>query len=66
MIHLNRSLVHTELNRQVWQDLERLEEDIKDWDRNKNGYLSKQQLYTIIRANRVPLEIELVNLMLER
>ncbi|XP_014212751.1 EF-hand domain-containing family member C2-like [Copidosoma floridanum] len=61
-----RALVHTELNRHVWQELDRLEEDIRDRDREKKGHLGKDELYTILRANRVPLERELIDLMLDR
>ncbi|XP_058803403.1 EF-hand domain-containing family member C2-like [Phymastichus coffea] len=60
-----RALVHTELTRLVWNDLDRLEEDICAWDRDKTGYLGRDQLYTLLRANRIPLQRELIRLMLD-
>ncbi|XP_001603780.2 EF-hand domain-containing family member C2 [Nasonia vitripennis] len=61
-----RALVHTELTRHVWNELDRLEEDIREWDRERIGYLNRNQLYTILRASRIPLQKELINLMLDR
>ncbi|XP_012262352.2 EF-hand domain-containing family member C2-like [Athalia rosae] len=60
-----RSLVHGELTRQLWTDVERLEEDLHHVDRARTGYLPRDELYTIIRGCRLALDIELLNSMLD-
>ncbi|XP_011502900.1 PREDICTED: EF-hand domain-containing family member C2-like [Ceratosolen solmsi marchali] len=61
-----RSIVHTELIRNLGIDLDRLKEDLNNLDRNKCGYLSRNEVYTVLYANRVPLPKELINIMLNR
>ncbi|XP_043475063.1 EF-hand domain-containing family member C2 [Leptopilina heterotoma] len=60
-----RALVHTEINRFLWTELDRLEEDILHLDRTRTGYLSRNELYTILRGCRIPLNVELLNRMLD-
>ncbi|XP_046604333.1 EF-hand domain-containing family member C2-like [Neodiprion virginianus] len=60
-----RSLVHGELNRQLWSELDRLEEDLHHVDRARTGYLPRNELYTILRGCRLPLDVELINSMLD-
>ncbi|KAL7303856.1 hypothetical protein TKK_0003978 [Trichogramma kaykai] len=61
-----RALVHAELLRDNWSGLERLAEDLRHFDRGQSGYLGRERLYQIIRANRLPLEKELIYLMFDR
>ncbi|KAJ8680578.1 hypothetical protein QAD02_016365 [Eretmocerus hayati] len=61
-----RAMVHMELLRYGFNQLERLEEDCHAWDRDRTGHLDRHQLYTILRAIRIPLSVELIHLMLER
>lgn len=58
--------MHTEIIRSTWNELDRLEEDINQWDRDKTGYMDKNDLYTILRACRLPIDKELINFMLDR
>ncbi|EZA50209.1 EF-hand domain-containing family member C2 [Ooceraea biroi] len=60
-----RSLLHTELNRFLWCDLDRLEEDLHHWDRNRTGFLPRESLYTILRGCRIPVDVELLNSVLD-
>ncbi|KAI4488135.1 hypothetical protein M0804_004983 [Polistes exclamans] len=60
-----RQLVHTELNRDIWNEADRLKEDLLHWDRQKIGYLPRNTIYAVVRACRIPLDIELINSMLD-
>ncbi|XP_012535562.1 EF-hand domain-containing family member C2 [Monomorium pharaonis] len=60
-----RCLLHTELHRSLWNDLVRLEEDLRYWDEDKTGFLSRESLYTILRGCRIPVDVELLNSMLD-
>ncbi|XP_032679728.1 EF-hand domain-containing family member C2-like [Odontomachus brunneus] len=60
-----RNLLHTELGRFLWNDLDRLRENLQHWDRDKTGYLPRESLYTILRGCRVPVDVELLNSMLD-
>lgn len=58
--------MHTELLRSLWNDLERLEEDLHHYDRGKTGFLPRNTLYTVLRAARIPVDVELLNSMLDQ
>ncbi|XP_011689860.1 PREDICTED: EF-hand domain-containing family member C2-like isoform X2 [Wasmannia auropunctata] len=60
-----RCLFHTELNRFLWNDLDRLEEDLRHWDEDKTGFLPRESVYTILRGCRIPVDVELLNSMLD-
>ncbi|KAL2714276.1 EF-hand domain-containing family member C2 [Vespula squamosa] len=60
-----RQLVHTELNRDVWNEADRMKEDLLHWDRGRTGYLPRNTIYTVLRSCRIPLDIELINSMLD-
>ncbi|XP_076290221.1 EF-hand domain-containing family member C2 [Lasioglossum baleicum] len=60
-----RRLIHTELSRALWMDLDRLEEDLHHWDRGLTGYLPRDTLYTVLRGARIPADVELINSMLD-
>lgn len=58
-------MVHGELVKQCWNELDRLQEDIYDWDKEKKGYLGADQVYTLLRANRLPVPTDLVHLVID-
>ena len=58
--------MHTELNRLLWNELDRLAEDIHHWDRARTGFLPRTELYTILRGSRIPVDPELLNSMLDQ
>lgn len=58
--------MHTELLRTLWNDLDRLEEDLHHWDRGRTGFLPRDTLYTTLRAARIPVDVELLNSMLDQ
>ncbi|XP_018364525.1 PREDICTED: EF-hand domain-containing family member C2-like [Trachymyrmex cornetzi] len=60
-----RCLLHMELYRFLWHDLDRLEEDLHHWDENRTGFLPRESLYTILRGCRIPVDVELLNSMLD-
>ncbi|EFN89884.1 EF-hand domain-containing family member C2 [Harpegnathos saltator] len=60
-----RNLLHTELERFLWNDLDRLRENLHHWDRDRTGYLRRESLYTILRGCRIPVDVELLNSMLD-
>ncbi|KZC10057.1 PREDICTED: EF-hand domain-containing family member C2-like [Dufourea novaeangliae] len=60
-----RQLIHTELSRALWLDLDRLEEDLHHSDRGRTGCLPRDTLYTILRGSRIPADVELINSMLD-
>ncbi|KAL0121274.1 hypothetical protein PUN28_008737 [Cardiocondyla obscurior] len=60
-----RRLLHTELHRFLWQDLDRLKQDLRHRDEDKTGFLSRESLYTILRGCRIPVDVELLNSMLD-
>ncbi|CAL7948730.1 unnamed protein product [Xylocopa violacea] len=60
-----RQLMHTELLRTLWDDLDRLEEDLHHWDRGRTGFLKRDTLYTVLRGARIPVDLELLNSMLD-
>jgi len=61
-----RRLLHTELYRFLWHDLDRLEEDLRHWDEHRTGFLPRESLYTILRGCRIPVDVELLNSMLDQ
>ncbi|KAF7391340.1 hypothetical protein HZH66_009820 [Vespula vulgaris] len=60
-----RQLVHTELNRDIWYEADRMKEDLLHWDRGRTGYLPRNTIYTVLRSCRIPLDVELINSMLD-
>ncbi|XP_020289253.1 EF-hand domain-containing family member C2-like isoform X2 [Pseudomyrmex gracilis] len=60
-----RQLLHTELHRSLWHDLDRLKEDLLHWDRDRTGFLPRESLYAILRGCRIPVDVELLNSMLD-
>ncbi|KAL6255776.1 hypothetical protein P5V15_013019 [Pogonomyrmex californicus] len=59
-----RRLLHTELYRFLWNDLDCLEKDLHHWDEDRTGFLPRESLYTILRGCRIPVDVELLNSML--
>ncbi|XP_011881630.1 PREDICTED: EF-hand domain-containing family member C2-like isoform X3 [Vollenhovia emeryi] len=60
-----RCLLHTELHRLLWHDLDRLKETLHHWDEDRTGFLPRESLYTILRGCRIPVDVELLNSMLD-
>ncbi|XP_076235048.1 EF-hand domain-containing family member C2 [Calliopsis andreniformis] len=60
-----RRLMHTELLRELWDDLDRLEEDLLHCDRGRTGFLPRDTIYTVLRGSRIPVDVELINSMLD-
>ncbi|XP_076379277.1 EF-hand domain-containing family member C2 [Megalopta genalis] len=60
-----RGLMHTELSRNLWMELDRLEEDLHHWDRGRTGYLARDTIYSVLRGARIPADVELINSMLD-
>ncbi|XP_076666414.1 EF-hand domain-containing family member C2 [Andrena cerasifolii] len=60
-----RQLMHTELLRCLWNDLDRLEGDLHQWDRGRAGFLPRTTVYTVLRGSRIPVDVELLNSMLD-
>ncbi|XP_046141225.1 EF-hand domain-containing family member C2-like [Osmia bicornis bicornis] len=60
-----RRLIHTEILRNLWDDFDRLQEDLHHWDRKKTGYLSRDTIFAVLRGARIPADIELINSMLD-
>lgn len=65
--HCNRdlvqSVVHLELNRALWNDLDRLREHIYHVDPLNKGYMNEQKLRSVIAACRIPLKPTLIGFM---
>lgn len=60
-----RSLVHLELNRGLWNDMARLREHIYHLHPNNlNGYLPVNEVDTIVKACRLPIQQDLITKML--
>ncbi|KAJ8965173.1 hypothetical protein NQ314_004316 [Rhamnusium bicolor] len=60
-----RALALTELKRFLWDDLERLKEYFLQRDVARSGKLTKKECYTILKACRVPFDIQLIERILE-
>lgn len=60
---LIRSVVHLELNRALWDDLDRLQEHLYHIDPTNSGYMSEALLRSAIAACRIPLKPTLVGFM---
>lgn len=58
-----RSTVHWELSRNLWDDIERLEEHIYHLVSDVFGFISENTLYKSIRACRLPLKPSLIENM---
>lgn len=61
-----RGLLHTELHRSLWHDLDHLQDDLYHWDREKTGCIPRESLYAILRGCRIPIDVELLNAMLDQ
>ncbi|XP_052753488.1 EF-hand domain-containing family member C2-like isoform X2 [Galleria mellonella] len=60
-----RSLVFTELTRGLWDDRERLCEGLKHADEAGCGVLPVHRLRQLLRAHRLPLNVDLMDCMLQ-
>lgn len=56
-----RSLVHLDLNRNLWNDMARLKEHIYHlYPSQMNGFVPEKELQTIVKACRLPLSHDLI------
>lgn len=55
-----------ELQRFLWNDLDRLEEDINHWDPSQCGYLPRDVVYTVLRGSRLPVDPQLIDCMIQQ
>ncbi|KAK4880112.1 hypothetical protein RN001_008258 [Aquatica leii] len=60
-----RAITLTELKRFLWDDIERLSEYFIHFDMNKTGTLTRKEVYTLLKACRLPLDVVLVNRILD-
>ncbi|XP_043275434.1 EF-hand domain-containing family member C2-like [Venturia canescens] len=60
-----RRLIHTEITRLLWNELDRLKEYIHHVDEARTGYLPRSELWTILRGSKIPVDPEILNLMLD-
>nr|XP_031833842.1 EF-hand domain-containing family member C2-like [Nomia melanderi] len=60
-----RRLIHTELSRALWMDLDRLKESLHHWDRGQTGFLPRDTMYSVLRGAKIPADVELLNSMLD-
>lgn len=58
-----RSIVQGEVFRELWDDMDRTKEFIYHLSPENEEYLSDQKVFKIIRACRIPLDIEIVRQM---
>lgn len=58
-----RQIVLTQLKRGLWQDLDRFKEYLEQMDPKRTGRLPTFDCYNLIRAARLPLDIEIITAM---
>nr|CAD7408838.1 unnamed protein product [Timema poppensis] len=59
-----RSIVHTELTRYLFKDLDRLQENLLHKDPERKGYLPRGAIYSLCRAS-LPVDRDLLNAVLD-
>ncbi|CAG2065321.1 unnamed protein product, partial [Timema podura] len=59
-----RSIVHTELTRYLFKDLDRLQENLRHKDPERKGYLPRGAIYSLCRAS-LPVDRDLLNAVLD-
>lgn len=64
--HLSfRAITLTELKKFLWDDLARLREYFLLRDAERSGKLPRKDCYTVLRACRLPLDVELIGRILD-
>nr|CAD7456454.1 unnamed protein product [Timema tahoe] len=58
------SIVHTELTRYLFKDLDRLQENLRHKDPERKGYLPRGAIYSLCRAS-LPVDRDLLNAVLD-
>lgn len=61
----DRALTLTELKRQLWDDLDRLKEYFLQRDPARTGKLKRKDCYTLLRACRLPVDVEVIERILD-
>lgn len=49
----------------LWDDLDRFKEYFKQYDINKTGFLPIKKVYTLVRACKLPLDVTLIENMIQ-
>lgn len=60
-----RAILHTELHRFLWDDLERMLEHMRHLDNQKTGYLPRKMTHYAIKACRIPIDEVLIERILD-
>lgn len=61
-----RSIVHTEMKRFLFNQVERLHESFLQQDPDRNGYVSRDTAYAICRGAKLPVNKDLLNAVLDK
>ncbi|KDR17132.1 EF-hand domain-containing family member C2, partial [Zootermopsis nevadensis] len=61
-----RSVVHTEMKRFLFNQMERLHESFLQQDPNRSGYISRDTAYAVCRGAKLPITRELLNAVLDK
>ncbi|GLV41435.1 EF-hand domain containing 1.1 [Carabus blaptoides fortunei] len=59
-----RQVVLTELKRFLWDDMIRFKEAFRARDITKSGYLSRKEVYSLVRGCKLPLDVYIIENML--
>jgi Ca2+-binding EF-hand superfamily protein len=61
-----RSIVHTEMKRFLFNQMERLHEIFLQQDPDRSGYISRDTTYAICRGAKLPVNKDLLNAVLDK
>jgi Ca2+-binding EF-hand superfamily protein len=61
-----RSVVHTEMKRFLFNQMERLHESFLQQDPDGSGYVSRDTAYAICRGAKLPVTRDLLNAVLDK
>lgn len=61
-----RSIVHTEMKRFLFNQVERLHESFIQQDPDRSGYVSRDTAYAICRGAKLPVNKDLLNAVLDK
>ncbi|XP_039295468.1 EF-hand domain-containing family member C2 isoform X2 [Nilaparvata lugens] len=63
---LLRSVIQCELKRLLFNSFERVEESFRYRDPDCTGFVSKETAYCVLRGCRLPLDVTIINLLLDK
>ncbi|XP_046392525.1 EF-hand domain-containing family member C2-like [Ischnura elegans] len=61
-----RPIVHTEIRRNIYHGLERLGEHLKSRDRCKQGWLPRKEIWACLRASKLPVQQEILEVVVDK